>query len=264
MARQDHPRAVVYAGRTRISIPLVWFDFGRVYNTGPQSRGEDPEVPVAVPCHHGECMTLSWIRTLAERVNQWAEGQVAGRFPFARMTLWGLFVAFVLTTFPNYPRLIYDKKLDEDWGPGRPSSKSGTTYSRICCLRITYGSHDANMTFRILVPAIARLFGLGKVGVFVFQSLCGVALLWAVGRVCAQSHRGPRHGAVRDLRGGLDVGGHHELHRDARDVRRRGAPAPRPSRPSWKSPCSRRSRSSFAPGPMSEDWSRRLSYTSTM
>ena len=45
------------------------------------------------------------------------------------------------------------------------------------------GSHDAKMTFRIAVPAIARLLGLGKLGIFVFQSLCGVALLWAVGRV---------------------------------------------------------------------------------
>ena len=51
-------------------------------------------------------MTISWIISLAEHVNRWAERQVAGRFPFARMTLWGLFVAFVLTTLPNYPKAI--------------------------------------------------------------------------------------------------------------------------------------------------------------
>ena len=128
-------------------------------------------------------MTLSWIRTLAERVNRWAEGQVAGRFPFARMTLWGLFVAFVLTTFPNYPRLIYDKKLDEDWGPWSAIIEKRDDLFKDMLSSHPYGTHNANMTFRILVPAIARLFGLGKVGVFVFQSLCGVALLWAVGRV---------------------------------------------------------------------------------
>ena len=33
------------------------------------------------------------------------------------------------------------------------------------------------------VPAVARIFGLDKMGIFVFQSLCGIALLWAVGRV---------------------------------------------------------------------------------
>ena len=45
------------------------------------------------------------------------------------------------------------------------------------------GSHDAKMTFRILVPAIARLLGLGKLGIYAFQSICGVVLLWAVGRI---------------------------------------------------------------------------------
>ena len=58
-------------------------------------------------------MTKSWIISLAEHVNRWAKGQVAGRFPFAGFALWGLFVAFVLTTLPNYPRL-YDEAWDED------------------------------------------------------------------------------------------------------------------------------------------------------
>ena len=128
-------------------------------------------------------MTLSWISMLAERVNRWAEGQVAGRFPFARMTLWGLLVAFVLTTFPNYPRLLYDKKLDEEWGAWSAIIEKRDNLFKDMLYSHVYGTHNANMTFRILVPAIARLFGLGKVGVFVFQSLCGVALLWAVGRL---------------------------------------------------------------------------------
>jgi len=70
---------------------------GMVPHPGPQG-------PVGIS-RDGETMTLPWITMLWGHVERWAERQVAGRFPFARITIWGLFAAFVLTTFPNYSQI---------------------------------------------------------------------------------------------------------------------------------------------------------------
>ena len=130
----------------------------------------------------GESMTKSWIISLAEHVNRWAEGQVAGGFPFARIALWGLFVAFVLTTLPNYPRL-YDEAWDKEQASWSALIEKRDDLFKDMLKTHPPGSHDAKMTFRIAVPAIARLLGLGKLGIYAFQSICGVVLLWVVGRI---------------------------------------------------------------------------------
>jgi hypothetical protein len=142
-------------------------------------------------------MTLPWITTVCEHVDRWAERQVAGRFPFASITLWALFVAFVLTTFPNYPRLLYDQAYDREQCSWSAIAEKRDDLFKDMLTTHEAGSHDAKLTFRILVPAVARILGLGKLGIFVLQSLCGVALLWAVGRIA--------HRATGDLVSALFV-----------------------------------------------------------
>ena len=128
-------------------------------------------------------MTLPWITMLWGHVERWAERQVAGRFPFARITIWGLFAAFVLTTFPNYSQINRMFKGEGNiWFWAAIAEKRNDLFKDML-KAYPPGYHESQMTFRILVPAVARALGLGMPGVFVFQSLCGVVLLWAVGRV---------------------------------------------------------------------------------
>ena len=126
-------------------------------------------------------MILSWAAKLGESVDRSAERMVASRFPFVMITLWALLAAFVLTSFPDFGNVYHLQPIHERVWTAL-FEKRDNLFGDVAAAHPEDG-HIAKMNFRILVPAVARIFGLGKTGVFVFQCLCGVALFWVVSRV---------------------------------------------------------------------------------
>jgi hypothetical protein len=112
--------------------------------------------------------------SLAERI-------VAGRFVTLKMLLASLAITLFFS-FPNYPRLYSEDNL-KLWGGllekcNDPLMDMTTKYDPIL--------HESKLNFRLTVPIVARLLGLGIKGIFALQSLCGVLLLWAAAGVFLQ------------------------------------------------------------------------------
>src|SRR4029077_5289522 len=117
-----------------------------------------------------------------DRIDTLAERVVAGRFGTLRIALCALLLGLVGTTVPNY-RNLWDKEFE-----ATASSWDAFLVKRdnlFVDLGKVYGvgSHNSNTNFRLTVPLIARILGLGRLGVLVFQSVCGVLLLWIVARI---------------------------------------------------------------------------------
>jgi len=128
-------------------------------------------------------MTYAFLVALYDRIHALAERIVSGRFATVRIALWALALGLVFTTFPNYPKLLWDKEFEKTrccWNAVLEKRDN-----LFLDLNKVYwaGSHNSSATFRLTVPLIAKLLGLGKLGVFVFQSVCGVLLLWVVARI---------------------------------------------------------------------------------
>jgi hypothetical protein len=127
-------------------------------------------------------MTYASIVAFYGRTLALAERVVSGRFATVRIALWASAFGLIFTTFPNYPKLW-----DKEFG------KAGSYWNGILDKRDNLfldlgkaygaGSHNSNANFRLTVPLIAKLLGLGKFGVLIFQSVCGVLLLWVVARI---------------------------------------------------------------------------------
>jgi hypothetical protein len=128
-------------------------------------------------------MTYASLVALYEKALALAGKIASGRLAGVRIALFATALGMVFTTLPNYPRLLWDEEFDREqcsWNAvldkrDDPFVDLNKVYPA--------GSHNANMNFRLTVPVIARFAGMGKLGVFAFQSACGVALLWVVARV---------------------------------------------------------------------------------
>jgi hypothetical protein len=128
-------------------------------------------------------MTYPALLALYTRINGLSERIVSSRFADLRITLCALAMGLVFTTFPNYPRLVYDKVyLEKHCSWDAVLLKRDNLFLDTGKLYSSF-HHNANLTFRLVVPLVARIFGLGKIGIFAFQSACGVVLLWAVARI---------------------------------------------------------------------------------
>jgi len=128
-------------------------------------------------------MIYASIVALYSRIQALAEGIASGRFACMRIALCALALGLVVTSFPNYPKLWDNefKKSDNNYWPSILEKRDnlfldlGRDYG--------VGSHPANANFRLTVPLIAKLLGLGMFGILIFQSVCGVLLLWVVARI---------------------------------------------------------------------------------
>jgi hypothetical protein len=128
-------------------------------------------------------MTCASIVALYCRTLAFAERIVSGRFASLRIAVCASALTLVFTTFPNYPKL-WDAKFqnsDNSYWPSILDKRDnlfldlGRDYG--------VGSHAANANFRLTVPLIAKVLGLGMFGMLIVQSVCGVLLLWVVARI---------------------------------------------------------------------------------
>jgi hypothetical protein len=128
------------------------------------------------PSASDRTMILESVRVFYDRVIRIAEWIVAGRFATAKIALVSLAVGLFFS-FPNHYGLS-DKEAGQSWVGvlekcEDPFLDMTTRYDP--------SVHESKLNFRLTVPIVAKLLGLGRRGILALHAISDVLLLW----VCA-------------------------------------------------------------------------------
>jgi hypothetical protein len=120
-------------------------------------------------------MVYASLITFYDSTIRLAERIVAGRFATVRITLCALAIGLFFS-FPNFSKSYDESRHTRSWDI--ILQKRDYPFKDVVP-QLNPISHESKLNFRLTVPILAKLLGLGRPGIYTLQLACGVIQLWA-------------------------------------------------------------------------------------